>query len=479
MMYDKTIFDLSAKGRCGASPISAGVPDFKLPDDLLRAESAALPEVTEVDVVRHFTRLSQKNFGIDIGMYPLGSCTMKYNPRINEVACRLPGFARIHPGAPPQYAQGALQLMHELQSYLAEITGLDVVTLQPAAGAQGELTGLMMIRAWHSSQGNPRRKVLIPDTAHGTNPASSALCNYSVETVPSNDRGTLDLASLREKMTGDVAALMVTNPNTLGLFEKDIAEAAEIVHQAGGLIYLDGANMNAIMGIVRPGDFGVDVMHLNLHKTFSTPHGGGGPGSGPVAAKSFLAPYLPSPIITKSGDQFFPDYDRPQSIGRVQAFFGNFGVLARAYAYIREMGPEGLKFASEMAVLNANYIRENLKGTYHLPYDEVCMHECVFSEKGLPDDLRTLDVAKRLMDHGFHPPTVYFPLIVKGAIMVEPTETESLENCDAFIQAMKTIRAEAENDPNALTSAPTTTPIGRADEVMAVKKLRLTANMDD
>ncbi len=477
-MYKKSIFDLSRSGRCGASIQDSETAQADLPRELLRTEAADLPEVTEVDVVRHYTSLSQKNFSVDIGMYPLGSCTMKYNPRINEAVCRLPGFARLHPRTPPEFAQGALGLMHELQSMLAEITGFDAVCLQPAAGAQGELTGIMMIRAFHQKQGNPRKKVLIPDTAHGTNPASSALCNYSVETVPSNEKGTLDLEALEKAMSEDVAALMVTNPNTLGLFESDISKAAEIVHKAGGLIYLDGANMNAIMGIARPGDFGADVMHLNLHKTFSTPHGGGGPGSGPVAAKQFLEPFLPAPVISKNGDQYFLDDDRPDSIGRVQAFFGNFGVMVRAYAYIREMGASGLKNASEMAVCNANYIREKLKGAYHLPYDEICMHECVFSDKNMPNDIRTLDIAKRLMDYGFHPPTVYFPLIVKGAIMVEPTESESLENCDAFIEAMKKIRLEAKNNPENLMNAPSTKPIARADEVMAVKKLRLTADMD-
>jgi glycine dehydrogenase subunit 2 len=397
---------------------------------------------------------------------------MKYNPKVNEELARLPGFAYLHPAVPDELAQGALQLCHELSRMLAEISGLDAVTLQPAAGAHGELTGMLMIRAYHTAKGDPRSKVLIPDTAHGTNPASSTIANYKVVQVKSNENGVIDPDDLREKMDDQVAAIMVTNPNTLGLFEQHICEICEIVHDKGGLVYCDGANLNAIMGAAKPGHFGTDVLHLNLHKTFSTPHGGGGPGSGPVAVRKELIPFLPKPIVAKRDGIYRLIYDRPKSIGRMRNYFGNFGVLVRAYAYIRELGGAGLTKSSQMAVLNANYIKEKLKDTFHLPYDCTCMHEVVFTDKGMP--VKTLDVAKRLMDYGFHPPTVYFPLVVKGAIMIEPTESESKQTIDQFIDAMKQIRKEADLDPEILTGAPYKTRVGRMDEVRAVKQLRLT-----
>lgn len=475
--HEPTLFEKSRPGRTGFSIPATGVAATDLPAELARESAAELPELSEVDVVRHYTRLSQRNFGIDLGMYPLGSCTMKYNPRINEATARYGGFAKLHPHTPPAEAQGALALMHDLQMMLAEISGLPAVSLQPAAGAHGEMTGLMVIRAYHTKNGNPRKKVLIPDTAHGTNPASSTICNYEVETVGSDAHGGIDLDALAAKMNDDVAALMITNPNTLGLFESRIAEAAKIVHDRGGLVYCDGANLNAILGITRPGDFGADVMHINLHKTFTTPHGGGGPGAGPVAVRDFLAPFLPVPAIAKTANGFDWDYDRPDSIGKVHAFFGNFGMLVRAYTYIREMGAKGLAKVAAMAVLNATYIKESLKDVYHLAYDEPCMHECVLSDKGMPGGVTTMDIAKRLMDYGFHPPTVYFPLIVKGAIMIEPTETESLENCDRFIEAMKEIRRDAETNPDLIHEAPHHAPVTRLNDVQAAKRMRLTADL--
>lgn len=476
-MTEPTLFEKSRPGRRGDSLPSAGVPAAEWPTDLMRTEPADLPELSEVDVVRHYTRLSRMNFGIDLGMYPLGSCTMKYNPRITEAVARLPGLANLHPHLPPRSAQGALELMYGLSSCLAEISGLPAVSLQPAAGAQGEMTGLMVIRAWHTKNGDPRKKVLVPDTAHGTNPASSSICSYIVESVGTDEHGGIDLIDLAAKMNGDVAALMITNPNTLGLFEPNIAEAAKIVHDGGGLVYCDGANLNAILGVTRPGDFGADVMHINLHKTFTTPHGGGGPGAGPVAVRDFLEPFLPTPAVVRGVAGYDLDFDRPDSIGKVHAFFGNFGMLVRAYAYIREMGGEGLREVAERAVLNATYIKESLRGTYHLAYDEPCMHECVFSDKDVPNGVHTLDIAKRLTDYGFHPPTVYFPLIVKGAIMIEPTETESKETLDRFIETMKEIRAQADSDPDAVKSAPHNAPVSRLNETYAAKNLRLTADM--
>ncbi|MBW1811042.1 MAG: aminomethyl-transferring glycine dehydrogenase subunit GcvPB [Deltaproteobacteria bacterium] len=469
------IFERSVAGRSGHSlPETFGDPESALqhiPEYLLRKQPPILPEVDEPTVVRHFTRLSTWNHGIDSGMYPLGSCTMKYNPRINESLARLPGFCNLHPYLPIDLCQGALQLMWELADYLAEISGFDQVTLQPAAGAHGELTGIKMIRAYHKAKGNPRRRVLVPDTAHGTNPASSKLSGYDVIEIKSGPDGILMPAAVAQVMDQDIAAIMITNPNTLGLFESAISEISDIVHRAGGLVYCDGANLNSIMGITRPGDMGIDVLQFNLHKTFSTPHGGGGPGSGPVGVSAELAPYLPIPIIEKQADRFSLVESRPDSIGRIKGFYGNFAVMVRAYVYIRELGAPGLKKASEMAVLNANYIRARLEGTFDLPFPKRSMHEVVFSDKHLEElGVSTLDLAKCLLDHGFHPPTVYFPLVVHGALMIEPTETESLETLDEFVAAMLAIDQQARSDPQQVRSAPHHTVVGRLDEVKAARE---------
>ena len=473
-MHEGTLFE---KNRSGRFAYSISKPDVPMPKSTIEGEllrdELDFPELSEADVFRHFLRLSQWNYGVDTGVYPLGSCTMKYNPKVNEETARMPGFTELHPAVPDSMAQGVLRLSYELQEMLAEISGLDAVTLQPAAGAHGEMTGMLMIRAYHTAKGNPRKKVLIPDTAHGTNPASCAIANYKVVEVKSAENGIIDMSDLSEKMDEDVAAIMITNPNTLGLFEENICEVADVVHEYGGLVYCDGANLNAIMGAAKPGHFGTDVLHLNLHKTFSTPHGGGGPGSGPVVVRDLLAPFLPMPVAIKEGDFYAMDFDRPQSIGRVKNYYGNFLVLVRAATYILEMGGEGLTDASRMAVLNANYIKEKLRGTYSLAFDKPCMHECVFSDKGFPDNIKTLDVAKRLMDYGYHPPTVYFPLIVKGAVMIEPTETESKQSIDELIASLIEIRKEAENSPDILLSAPHKTKVKRMDEVKAVKELRL------
>jgi len=471
VLDEKLIFEHSDPGRKGYSLPELDVPKAALPSSLVRDEVSGFPEVSEVDVVRHFTRLSTWNYGVDSGFYPLGSCTMKYNPKVNEVAARLPGLANVHPETPERLCQGALALMYELQGALAEISGFSAVTLQPAAGAHGELTGMLMIRAFHEARGRSRRKVLIPDTAHGTNPATAALCGYEV--VPVSSDGVLGADAVAAAMDEDVAALMVTNPNTLGLFESQIREVCDIVHAKGGLVYCDGANLNALMGIARPGDMGLDVMHFNLHKTFSTPHGGGGPGSGPVGVSDELVPFLPVPVVVREGEGFRLEYDRSHSIGRMRAFHGNFGILVRAYAYIRSMGAAGLRHASEMAVLNANYIRARLEGTYHLPYPARSLHEVVFSDRDLQGGCHTLDVAKRLIDYGYHPPTVYFPLVVKGAIMIEPTETESKEILDEFCDAMIAIAGEAAEQPELLHEAPVRTRTRRLDETRAARKPRL------
>ncbi len=465
----------SVPGRTACSlPKPFGDPQAaveQIPAELRRAEAPALPEVDEPTVIRHFTRLSVWNHGVDTGMYPLGSCTMKYNPRVNERTARLPGFSGLHPYTPAAHAQGALRLYWELSEYLAEISGFTRVTLQPAAGAHGELCGIKMIRAYHKDRGAPREKVLVPDTAHGTNPASSVISGYKVVEIPSGPDGILLPDAVSEAMDEEVAGLLLTNPNTLGLFEEHIGEIAKIVHAKGGLVYCDGANLNSLMGVARPGDMGVDVMQFNLHKTFSTPHGGGGPGSGPVGVGDALEPYLPVPLVERDGDQYHLVTDRPKTIGRLKGFYGNFGVMVRAYTYIRELGPEGLKQATQMAVLNANYVRAGLKDTYHLPYPKPSMHEVVFSDKHLEETgVTTMDVAKRLIDHGFHPPTVYFPLVVQGALMIEPTESESVENLDEFIAAMKAISEEAKTDPDALHAAPSRTQVGRLDEVLAARK---------
>lgn len=439
---------------------------------MLRQQPAELPEVYEVDVIRHYTELSRRNFGIDNGFYPLGSCTMKYNPKINEDVARLAGFAKIHPYQPAESIQGALEMLYTLQQDLAELTGMDEVTLQPAAGAHGEWTGLMMIRAYHESKGETRTKVIVPDSSHGTNPASATAAGLDTITIPSDERGLVDLEALRAAVGPDTAALMLTNPSTLGLFEEHILEIADIVHEAGGLLYYDGANSNAIMGITRPGDMGFDVVHLNLHKTMSTPHGGGGPGAGPVGVKSILAPYLPKPLIVKKKDGSFGfEEEQPTSIGRVKAYLGNFGILVRAYTYMRTYGPDGLRRVSECAVLNANYMMHRLAPYFEVPYPGVCKHEFVISGSGLKQyGVRTLDVAKRLLDFGFHPPTIYFPLNVEECMMIEPTETESKETLDTFIDTMIQIAKEAEEQPDLLLNAPHHTDVRRLDETLAARK---------
>lgn len=442
-----------------------------IPAALLREDIPDFPELGELEVLRHFTRLSHRNFAIESQFYPLGSCTMKYNPKVNEVVARLPGMAALHPLAPAALMQGALELLFDLEQMLAEISGMDQITLQPSAGAQGELTGLMLIRAYLREQGDPRKKIIVPDTAHGTNPASSTLCGYDVIQIPSNAQGIIDAAMVEKVMTDDVAALMITNPNTLGLFERNIETIAEVVHAKGGFVYLDGANLNALMGIAKPGHMGVDVLHINLHKTFSTPHGGGGPGAGPVGVKDRLRDYLPIPRVEKSDGGFELGENYPKSIGRVRSFLGNFGILVRAYTYMISLGADGMEEASRMALLNANYLRKKLEGSYHLPYPEPCMHECVFTDR-LQQKLgvHTLDIAKRLLDYGFHPPTIYFPLVVSGALMIEPTETESRETLDAFADAMIAIAREAKENSKLVNGAPYTTPVRRLDEARAARK---------
>ncbi|MFE5320296.1 aminomethyl-transferring glycine dehydrogenase subunit GcvPB [Paenibacillus sp. NPDC056579] len=470
------IFELSKPGRVAYSLPDCDVPEADpaglIPSHLIRSEPAALPEVYEVDVIRHYTELSRRNFGVDNGFYPLGSCTMKYNPKINEDTARLHGFAGIHPYQPESSVQGALELLYTLQNDLAALTGMDQVTLQPAAGAHGEWTGLMMIRAYHESHGEARTKVIVPDSSHGTNPASATTAGFETLTIKSNEQGLVDLDALRAAVGPDTAALMLTNPSTLGLFEEHILEIADIVHSAGGLLYYDGANSNAIMGITRPGDMGFDVVHLNLHKTMSTPHGGGGPGAGPVGVKSKLVPFLPKPVVALREDNtYYLDAERPSSIGRVKAFYGNFGILVRAYTYIRTYGPEGLRQVSECAVLNANYMMHRLAPYYEVPYPGVCKHEFVMSGRGLKQyGVRTIDVAKRLLDFGYHPPTIYFPLNVEECIMIEPTETESKETLDAFIDTMIQIAREAEEQPELLLNAPYTTVVRRLDETLAARK---------
>ncbi len=472
------LFERSVEGRQGSCLPPCDVPETKpedsIPQDYLRDDITGFPELSEPDVVRHFTRLSQWNYGVDSGFFPLGSCTMKYNPKVNEDIAALPGFARLHPHAPEALAQGAIRLMYELEHVLCEISGFDRVTLQPAAGAHGELAGMLMIRAYLEAQGNPRQKVLIPDSAHGTNPASCTLCGYKTVPVASGEDGCANPQAIAELMDEDVAAIMITNPNTLGLFEQHITEICESVHAKGGLVYGDGANLNALLGKSRPGDMGIDVMHFNLHKTFSTPHGGGGPGSGPVAINTQLVPFMPIPTPECHAGVYSLDYERPQSIGKMRAFYGNFGMMVRAYAYILAMGASGLTQVAENAVLNANYIRAQLQDVYHLAHDQICKHECVFSDTLQNEHgITTMDIAKRLMDYGFHPPTVYFPLIVHGALMIEPTETESKESLDEFIAAMRKIASEAEEDPNVLKSAPYTPKVRRLDETTAARKPKL------
>jgi glycine dehydrogenase subunit 2 len=469
------IFEKSSPGKAAwkLPPLDVPEVDTKaLLGSSERKDFGHMPEVSEIEIIRHFTRLSTWNYAIDLGMYPLGSCTMKYNPRVNEAVARVEGIANAHPYQPERISQGALQIIKTLSEILIEITGLDAITLQPAAGAHGELTGLLLIRAHHKSQGKPRKKILIPDSAHGTNPATAAMVGYAVENLKSDSRGMVDIVSLETQMTDEVAALMLTNPNTLGVFEQEIHKIADILHAKGGLLYMDGANMNALVGKVRPGDFGVDLMHLNLHKTFSTPHGGGGPGSGPVAVRKMLEPFLPTPVVvTKPDGTLAFDYDRPASVGRVRAFYGNFGMFVRALAYIQANGPDGLRQTTEDAVLNASYIRKGLEGTYDLPYSTPTMHEIVFSDKlQAKKGVRTMDIAKRLIDYGFHPYTTAFPLIVPGALMIEPTESESKEEMDLFIDAMKSIAEEVQEDPQTVLEAPHSTRVSRLDETAAARK---------
>ncbi|NLC69790.1 MAG: aminomethyl-transferring glycine dehydrogenase subunit GcvPB [Desulfuromonadaceae bacterium] len=470
-LREKLIFEHSRPGRSGCRLPQLDVPAAHLPPDLERDGIDGFPEVSEVEVVRHFTRLSSWNYGVDSGFYPLGSCTMKYNPKVNEAAARIRGLALLHPYTPVELCQGALALIHHLEELLGEISGFPAVSLHPAAGAHGELAGMMVIRACHEKRGNPRRKVLIPDTAHGTNPASATLCGYEV--TPLESDGFLSAATVAAAMDEETAAVMITNPNTLGLFEKEIGAICAAVHAKGGLVYCDGANLNALLGLSRPGDAGIDVMHFNLHKTFSTPHGGGGPGAGPIGVTKELEPFLPLPRIVREGERYLFDYDRPDSIGRLRAFYGNFAILVRAYTYIRMLGAAGLRQAAEMAVLNANYIRSGLEGHYHLPHPQRSLHEVVFSDQHLEGDCHTIDVAKRLIDLGFHPPTVYFPLVVKGALMVEPTETETRESLDEFCEAMVRIAEEAKTSPGLLKEAPRRTIVRRLDEVLAARKPRL------
>ena len=515
---ESLVFEKSAPGKRAYKLPPLDVPAVD-PKSLLgeahRESRAGLPELSEIEIIRHFTRLSTWNYAIDLGMYPLGSCTMKYNPRVNELVSRIEGLAEAHPYRPDSLAQGILEVIDLLQRCLIEITGMDAITLQPAAGAHGEFTGILLVRAWHESQGNARKKILIPDSAHGTNPATAAICGYQVENLKSNAEGGIDLEALTRQVDEETAALMLTNPSTIGVFESQIHKIADILHAKGALLYMDGANMNALVGKARPGDFGVDVMHLNLHKTFSTPHGGGGPGSGPVACKAFLEPFLPTPVLVRKqpglngapaswetlnddpippggtppmfrapieisstaaseSEQTGPltwSYDRPHSVGRVRAFYGNTGMFIRALAYILANGPDGLRQTTEDAVLNANYIRRKLEDLYDLPYKTASMHEVVFSDKRQAAlGVKTGDIAKRLIDYGFHPYTVSFPMIVHGALMIEPTESESLEELDLFIAAMRSIAKEVEETPDLVKTAPHSTRVSRLDEVQAARK---------
>jgi glycine dehydrogenase subunit 2 len=466
----KLIYEKSREGRRGASFPRYDVPAAEVPRELRRSNPPRLPELPEFELVRHFTALSTRNFGIDTGFYPLGSCTMKYNPRVNERVVGLPGFRDLHPLQEEEASQGALELMWRLGETLKEITGLDAVSLQPAAGSQGELTGLMLMRAYFADRAEGRDTVITADTAHGTNPASVTMAGYKLQKVETDARGNLDLDDLRSKVNERTAGLMLTNPSTLGLFDENIEDVAAIFHEAGALLYYDGANLNAVCGISRPGDMGFDIVHINLHKTFSQPHGGGGPGGGPIAVRESLEPFLPVPAVVRRGDEYGLEYDRPKSIGKVRAFTGPFGVFVRSYAYIRSYGPE-LREMSEVAVLNANYLLARLRDAYDLPYDRLCMHEFVLSARNLKREhgVTAIDVAKRLIDYGFHPPTIYFPLVVPEALMIEPTETETKETLDAFAEAMLAIAREAGDSPDLLKEAPTTSRVRRLDEVKAAR----------
>ncbi|MFC1513441.1 aminomethyl-transferring glycine dehydrogenase subunit GcvPB [candidate division KSB1 bacterium] len=475
-MPEPIIFEFSSPGRKGYTIDDLDVPekeiDKLIPKDFLRSEPARLPEVGESEVVRHFTRLSQMNHHIDKGFYPLGSCTMKYNPKINEQTASLQGFLGIHPRQKESTVQGCLEILYEVERLLCDITGLKATTTQPAAGSHGELTGIMLMLKYHEKKGNDKKVILIPDSAHGTNPSSVIIAGYKTVEVKSNEKGTIDLEDFKSKLDDDVAGMMVTNPNTLGIFENDLAEIAELLHEKDALLYMDGANLNALLGIIKPGDLGVDVLHINLHKTFSTPHGGGGPGSGPVAVSDKLVDFLPVPVIKRSGDTFTFDYNKPDSIGKIHGYFGNFGIVVRALTYMSMLGKRGMKRVSENAVLNANYLLSLVRDDFELPFKSPVMHEFVLSgsrqkEKGV----RTLDIAKRLLDFGFHAPTTYFPLIVKEALMVEPTETETKETLDCFASALKQIVKETEENPDLLHEAPVSTPVSRLDEVKASKEV--------
>jgi glycine dehydrogenase subunit 2 len=477
----KLIYEKSQPGRRAASlPRYDGLAQAELPEELRREAPPRLPEVAEPELVRHFAELATRTFGIDTGLYPLGSCTMKYNPRVNERVVAHPGFRDLHPLQDPESAQGALELMWRLQEILCEISGLHACSLQPAAGSQGELTGLMMMRAYFADRGEQRDTVVTADTAHGTNPASVTMAGYKLQKVETDARGNLDLDDLRAKVDERTAGLMLTNPSTLGLFDENIEEVAAIFHEAGALLYYDGANLNAVCGISRPGDMGFDIVHINLHKTFSQPHGGGGPGGGPIVVRDRLEPYLPAPAVVRDGDRYRPDYDRPRSIGKVRGFYGPFGVFVRSYAFIRAYGPE-LREMSELAVLNANYLLALLKDDYELPYDRLCMHEFVLSARNLKREhgVTALDVAKRLMDYGFHPPTIYFPLVVPEALMIEPTETETKETLDEFAEAMRAIVREAAESPELLREAPRGRPVRRVDEVKAAKRAVVRYGFDE
>jgi glycine dehydrogenase subunit 2 len=476
MIRERLIFEISDQGKKGYSFPKLDVPEnSSIADEIpIRDEIRDFPEVSEVEVVRHFTRLSQTNYCIDKGIYPLGSCTMKYNPKINEKIAQIRNFLSSHPSSGSQMNQGNLEVLKTSEDLLAEVTGMDAFTFQPAAGAQGELVGMMLIRAYLEEKGDPRKFVFIPDSAHGTNPSSAHICGYRVKEIKSNESGTVDLDDLAQNMNEDVAAIMITNPNTLGVFENQIKEVSEIIHSQGGLVYMDGANMNALMGICRPGDMGVDVIHLNLHKTFSTPHGGGGPGAGPVGVKAILEPHLPIPRVIKKNNQYVWNQDYPKSIGRIHGFYGNFLVVVKALAYILSQGPDGLREVSETAVLNSNYIRKSLEKEYHLEYKTPTLHECVFSDKFQRKyHVSNIDIAKRLIDLGVHPPTMSFPLIVQGALMTEPTETESKADLDLFIEAMKQIAQEAQENPELLTSAPQHSYVRRLDETKAAREPQL------
>ena len=476
----KLVYERSKAGRRAATLPRPDLPVPDVPTDLARGRAARLPEISEPELIRHFSALASRTFGIDTGFYPLGSCTMKHNPRVNERVVNLPGFRDLHPLQEEDGAQGALELMWRLQEILAEVAGLPAVSLQPAAGSQGEVTGLMLMRAYFADRGEERRKVIVADTAHGTNPASVTMAGYELQKVATDARGNIDVANLRDLVDGETAGLMLTNPSTLGLFDENIQEVAKIFHDAGALLYYDGANLNAVCGVSRPGDMGFDIVHFNLHKTFSQPHGGGGPGGGPIAVRERLEPFLPVPAVVQDGDRYRLDYDRPKTIGKVRGFCGPFGVFVRSYAYIRAYGPE-LREMSEAAVLNANYLLARLRDAYDLPFDRLCMHEFVLSARRLKREhgITALDVAKRLMDYGFHPPTIYFPLIVAEALMIEPTETETKETLDAFADAMLEIARDAADRPDVLREAPHHRPVRRVDEVKAAKRAVVRYGFED